>query len=778
MNRKWQKKSNFILLVATFMLGVCGIVSYVYKDTQGAQRYMELQGKYLADQVDEKMQAAATDMDWLAEEISAMVDSPSQIEDKEVRKRISDRVSHLLEHILKSTDLGETVYLRYSLEMLNRENDGLFFTRDNYDIIQQPLTDLNAFEKDDLEHVGWYYMLLENGAAMWFDPYTNENINKDIISYEVPIYVKGTFVGLVGIDLDLDELKEFVNKMTVYETGEVFLRDRSGQVINGEESGKENLLCSSQKLVNGMWLLAYAPAKEVFQDKIIDFGKVVLVIYVILVVAHLTLTLWSRRKRDSLDSDFRSGEKGRKYQRNALMLVSVSVLIFLVGFAMVRSGFFAEKQREIQANNHYDQVLHVVAIEDMAPYSYIKGDKTRGYDIELINELANRIGYNVDIKLMTYAEALAAMEEDRADVMMSYNSYLNKNNNDILCSAVEATDSVVVYGKTPIENVVDLVDKKIGKIEGTIETDIYGLSDRAISYGNDAELFQALEEGVCDYAICRKTVGQALVESKGYEDLQQVYDMLNVNVVLGVSDENVALLRDLNDALANMKSDGTIQSLQESWLEEYNDDNSPWKVVEDYKLMYILLGAVVLLSLVGYFVLFYIDRREELTKMSEIDALTGILNRGGGERRISQLIANGKQGMFCLLDVDKFKEVNDNCGHTTGDEVLVKLAACLRHCFRDRDIVMRLGGDEFAVFAVGITSQREGWIVLDRLFGAIEEMKIPELQNRDISVSVGATFVKDSTDSFSKIYQEADKGTYESKNELGNQVTFSETISQ
>ena len=166
-------------------------------------------------------------------------------------------------------------------------------------------------------------------------------------------------------------------------------------------------------------------------------------------------------------------------------------------------------------------------------------------------------------------------------------------------------------------------------------------------------------------------------------------------------------------------------------------------------------------------------QQEELRKLSETDLMTGVKNRGCGEAQIRAAIANGKHGMFCLLDVDKFKSINDNFGHQTGDEVIKALADCLKKGFRDSDIVFRLGGDEFAVFAEGVTKENTGLRILERFFDYVEAISIPSLKDRKITVSVGATFYPlSSLDTFENMYQRSDQGTYKSKEREGNMLTF------
>ena len=164
---------------------------------------------------------------------------------------------------------------------------------------------------------------------------------------------------------------------------------------------------------------------------------------------------------------------------------------------------------------------------------------------------------------------------------------------------------------------------------------------------------------------------------------------------------------------------------------------------------------------------------EELKLRSETDAMTGLKNRGGGEKAIRYLMELGTPGMFCLMDADKFKSINDNYGHDVGDMVIKAIADCLKKTFRKQDVVMRLGGDEYAVFAVNVNDEEKGAAVIQRLFSEIDAIDIPELGNRKITISLGSAFNNPSEKlTFEEIYHRADLGTYASKKVHGNCQTF------
>ena len=170
-------------------------------------------------------------------------------------------------------------------------------------------------------------------------------------------------------------------------------------------------------------------------------------------------------------------------------------------------------------------------------------------------------------------------------------------------------------------------------------------------------------------------------------------------------------------------------------------------------------------------------REKHLRYLSETDAMTGLKNRGSGEKTVTDLISQGTEGMFCLLDADKFKSINDNFGHDVGDKVIKAIANCLKNAFKNTDVTLRLGGDEFAAYAVGVTTELQGRIIINRLFAMVEAIVIPELGDREISISLGAAFFNaESGETFAELYKRADSAAYISKKTFGNCFTFAESV--
>ena len=94
-----------------------------------------------------------------------------------------------------------------------------------------PLPGIGRFSADDFGHVGWYYLPLERGRPSWLDPYENQNIGVTMVSYVVPLYKYGTFIGVIGIDLRYETLVDHIRDLSVLDTGYAFLTDAKGKIV-------------------------------------------------------------------------------------------------------------------------------------------------------------------------------------------------------------------------------------------------------------------------------------------------------------------------------------------------------------------------------------------------------------------------------------------------------------------------------------------------------------------------------------------------------------------
>jgi diguanylate cyclase (GGDEF)-like protein/PAS domain S-box-containing protein len=158
---------------------------------------------------------------------------------------------------------------------------------------------------------------------------------------------------------------------------------------------------------------------------------------------------------------------------------------------------------------------------------------------------------------------------------------------------------------------------------------------------------------------------------------------------------------------------------------------------------------------------------ERLRHLAEHDPLTGLHNRRLLERQLAMQVARcrryGESAALLVIDLDSFKQVNDNYGHKVGDELLKAIAAELQHRLRGTDMVARLGGDEFAVLLPG-TEAEAARTVASNLREAIASCGT-DADGRRIAVtaSVGIAAIDRDAAGGEAVLMDADRAMYASK---------------
>ncbi|MFK8258354.1 diguanylate cyclase [Erwinia sp. AnSW2-5] len=165
-----------------------------------------------------------------------------------------------------------------------------------------------------------------------------------------------------------------------------------------------------------------------------------------------------------------------------------------------------------------------------------------------------------------------------------------------------------------------------------------------------------------------------------------------------------------------------------------------------------------------------------ITKRADYDFLTGALTRSGLASKLETLVTprNRPQGFFgavFVIDIDRFKNINDTYGHASGDFVLAKTVECIRQGLPTSAMVCRMGGEEFLVLIEGI-SQPRAFLLANRLRHSIEENQIL-LEGNDLSVtaSIGISALNiNNVNSLDESITQADEQLYIAKSSGRNQV--------
>ncbi|MBF8301681.1 MAG: hypothetical protein HW394_2051 [Acidobacteria bacterium] len=159
-----------------------------------------------------------------------------------------------------------------------------------------------------------------------------------------------------------------------------------------------------------------------------------------------------------------------------------------------------------------------------------------------------------------------------------------------------------------------------------------------------------------------------------------------------------------------------------------------------------------------------------LERLAITDPLTGLVNRRGGERHIANEISRARRHQSplsaVLIDIDRFKTVNDTLGHQTGDRILREVGNLLRRTVRAYDIVIRWGGEEFLLILPGV-ALAEAQLLAERIRIAVEGLQLGEIGRVTISGGV-ATLADDYT--FESMLTAADGRLYQAKDAGRNRI--------
>lgn len=159
---------------------------------------------------------------------------------------------------------------------------------------------------------------------------------------------------------------------------------------------------------------------------------------------------------------------------------------------------------------------------------------------------------------------------------------------------------------------------------------------------------------------------------------------------------------------------------------------------------------------------------QQLSWEASHDALTELINRQEFRKRLEEGLRTAKtqnyQHAMCYLDLDKFKIVNDTCGHAAGDELLRQVSNLLQKQVRQTDVLARLGGDEFGLLLHNCSIQ-QGQAVAQSLLESIREFRfIWDNQTFIIGVSIGLVSIDADSKSVENVMNMADAACYQAKN--------------
>jgi diguanylate cyclase (GGDEF)-like protein len=268
-------------------------------------------------------------------------------------------------------------------------------------------------------------------------------------------------------------------------------------------------------------------------------------------------------------------------------------------------------------------------------------------------------------------------------------------------------------------------------------------------------------------AITRKQIDDAVASGSVINDVQA-----------GIPPHDVSYFV---DSLIPVVQNGTVIGVFEVYLDQ-SDDEVLYK--ESLSLTEGIIAILVILAggMPGYFVYRQMKAmnvaKAEAQYLSEHDSLTGISNRnrlGDVSKGILALNRRNKSHVAALMiDLDRFKDINDCFGHAAGDAVLKGVARRLESSIRAEDSVARFGGDEFVVLQVGLDQPIGARFLADRIIEALSEPFDFGGTKLDCGASIGVATSPPDAEDFETLIACADAALYKSKAMGRNSLSFFE----
>ena len=427
---------KFLITVISAMLAIAVFVGglSIYE----VDRFVRVQTENLIDATCEKeatqVNSIFSDMEKSVEimesYVLALVESGGGIADRDRQNEIIEYTDGMFADVAKYTDGAIAYYLRFDPEISDSQS-GLFYSKmdggDEY-ICLEP-TDLALYDKDDTEHVGWFWQPYEAGEPVWMLPYHNLNNGVRMISYVVPLYYENQFIGVVGMDFDFAVLINRVHEIKIYEHGFAHL-EVDGVVIhqNGHEvvDNAEDYLRVSEKLLNGMTMVMSASYDDIMQIRYEMAFKILFVVLLLVAAATLVAILVVRKIVDPLKKLTDASQKLSSGNYDVEIVHSNTYEIKLLSSAFEKMTMHLREHEEHQRRLAYRDPM--TGLRNTTAYKAWVTDFNKEIqnndmefgvivlDVNDLKEANDRYGHDVGNKLIVAASRIIANTFKRSPV--------------------------------------------------------------------------------------------------------------------------------------------------------------------------------------------------------------------------------------------------------------------------------------------------------------------------------------------------------------------------
>lgn len=459
----------------------------------------------------------------------------------------------------------------------------------------------------------------------------------------------------------------------------------------------------------------------------------------------------------------------------AFGIIGTTIAIFIV----FSSGSYASQPEKWLQD--YEKI-RVGVPEQLAPLVSIENGEAEGLDVDLMQKITRGLPSNIVWKPCGHwLDCLNAIKNKDIDILTSVSYSVERNQFMDFTQSYWSMPWAVVSRSSPQPNsgsigLAQLKNSKVGVVEGySIAAQLSQLSGlQLIQVNGIREGMSLLRSSALDYYVDSLPVLVHELQERPLpgSELSVIDDAQGEELYLAVRDDWQPLVMALNRGIDSVTQSERSQ-LRQKW---YGFELEQGWSNEELLDIAMKVGSVVLLVIVAFAIWNSRLRKEiKLRKAAERqirhiathDELTGLPNRNLMQDRLEQTLSQnertGKPFAVLFLDLDGFKKINDDFGHSYGDELLVQAAHRMNSLLRRSDTVCRHGGDEFVIILPTANTVGSALSVSRKLVVQLAKPYKVKKKPLDISVSIGVSLYPQHGRTPDELLRSADKAMYRAK---------------
>ena len=217
----------FAIVVAITSVSVIGVIATTRIGTRGTDQLLYLMcqtGKKNLDYYFDSVSRAVDD-------VSTFIKADLDITDMENFSGHIDRARTFFDKMAHKTNGVLTYYYRIDPTVSTTEKGFWYIDLDGTGFKEHEVTDITMYDTSDTSKLVWFTVPKNTGNPIWLSPYITDNLDVRVISYNTPVYRKGVFIGVVGIEIDYSTLASQVNNIELYKSGYAFINEDDGTIV-------------------------------------------------------------------------------------------------------------------------------------------------------------------------------------------------------------------------------------------------------------------------------------------------------------------------------------------------------------------------------------------------------------------------------------------------------------------------------------------------------------------------------------------------------------------